>query len=145
MDLAGLEVATAKMRPVIKCIAQYLFDHRFKDTDLPYGNTCQNIVDEGHFLAKQYIAEKLKDTDKWGLHKQGKRKFLDSGVCLENGETFSIGFSQAASETRKAITDDSLAKLHEAHDTSDNFKNTMKKLTYTMTDRASNEKKATNF
>ncbi|KAK3789314.1 hypothetical protein RRG08_001704 [Elysia crispata] len=146
LALAKNEVATAKMSPVIQCVGKYIFHHEFQNFDLPHGNTCQNIVDEGHYIATQYIADKLEQTAKWGLHKDGttrkRRKLLDTSVCLESGEQFSIGFSEVASETGKAITEDSIAKLSEIMRSPSNMSATLKKLTYTMTDRAANEKKS---
>lgn len=71
MELAALEVATERVSNVIKSVSSHIHNHNFKTCDLPNSTTVQTIVDEGHFLAKTFIAEKLDEASSWGLNHDG--------------------------------------------------------------------------
>jgi hypothetical protein len=60
------------------------------------------MVDEGHYIAKTFIAEKLSETANWGLSHSGttrrKRKILDSSVTLASGDIMSLVSRETAVE-----------------------------------------------
>lgn len=51
IELAGLEVTTEEVSPVIEVVVK----HKFGKLDLPNPTTNQWIVDKGHFLSKTWI------------------------------------------------------------------------------------------
>ncbi|XP_063406504.1 uncharacterized protein LOC134690461 [Mytilus trossulus] len=59
MELSGLEVAVGKVSPVIQTVCKHLFDIGLDTSQLPSSTTVQSIVDEGHYIAKTFIFEKL--------------------------------------------------------------------------------------
>jgi chromosome segregation ATPase len=59
MELAGLEVAIEKMSPVIQCVMKHLCGKDLRKDQLPNPATAQAIVDEGHYITKTFIANKL--------------------------------------------------------------------------------------
>ncbi|XP_045169684.2 uncharacterized protein LOC123532337 [Mercenaria mercenaria] len=156
MELSGLEVAVEKVSPVIQAISKHLFHVNLEKKDLPSSTTTQSIVDEGHFIAKSYISHQLSETENWGLHRDGtsrkKQKLLDTSVRLASRETVSLGFNRVAHETAatiNSVTKEHLSELADLHSNiktgeseEDYIKNSLKKLSYTMSDRAANEKKA---
>ncbi|XP_045159232.2 uncharacterized protein LOC123524811 [Mercenaria mercenaria] len=163
MELAALEVATEKVSKVIQCVSSHLHNYSLKNDELPNSTTVQTIVDEGHFIAKTYIAEKLDESSTWGLSRDGttrkKKKILDTTVTLDDGKVISLGFTQVSRETASAITDvtkshlKELSKAHEAVSSSQSnlediniseefIVNSLEKLAFTMSDRAANEKLA---
>ena len=78
-----------------------------------------------------------------------KVKILDTSITTSNGESFYLGWSSVSSETGKAIAEEAQTKLEEVVgevDERGELEELLKKLKYTMSDRAANEKKkATNF
>ena len=155
MQLAGLEVAAAKITPVIDVVAKTLFGCTLS---LPNATTSQAVIDEGHYIAQRYIAKRLDEADHWGINKDGtmrrKRKLLDTTVTLDSGEIMSLGFTRVLSETSENIaetTKEHLTELgsaasHESHEqdkTQDDFvRDSLAKLSFYMSDRAANEAKA---
>ena len=131
-------------------------------SDLPNSTTVQSIIDERHFLAKTFIAQKLDAVDNWGLNRDGttrrKQKILDTSVTLDTGDVISPGFNRVSHETASNINDitkQHLSELADVHgqlvsdqDTGnptsndEYLRNTLSKLAFTMSDRASNEKLA---
>ncbi|KAH3826899.1 uncharacterized protein LOC127832644 [Dreissena polymorpha] len=155
IQLAGLEVATEKVTPVIEVVAETLFDHKFVSRELPNASTVQTIIDEGHFLAKTFIATKIDKCNNWGLHRDGtsrkRKKIIDTSVTLDSGEVMSLGFTSVSSETAASITNVTqthLSELSELHGAvnqivdQDYIITSLKKLSFTMSDRAANEKLA---
>lgn len=156
IELGGLEVAVEKIPEVIKCVSKHVFNTEFKSSDVPSSSTAQNIIDEGHFLAKTFISEKLAETENWGLNRDGttrkKQKLLDTSVTLSSGEVYSLGFSRVAHETAETIqsvTENHLVELGKMNSATNQnsctetfITESLKKLAFTMSDRASNEKKA---
>lgn len=157
IELGGLEVAVEKIPEVIKCVSKHVFNTKFKSSDIPSSSTTQNIIDEGHLLAKTFISEKLAETENWGLNRDGttrkKQKLLDTSVTLSSGEVYSLGFSRVAHETAETIqsvTENHLVELGTMNSATNKnsctetfITESLKKLAFTMSDRASNEKKAT--
>lgn len=157
IELSGLEVAVEKVSPVIATVSKHLFGRKLEKSELPTSTTVQSIVDEGHFLAKTCISEQLAETENWGLNRDGttrrKKKILDTTVTLSSGDILSLGFNVVAHETAEAINNitkrhvTELATLHsnihdENSDVETYIKSSLTKLAFTMSDRASNEKKA---
>lgn len=162
IQLAGLEVATEKVRPVIEVVLSCLFGLTLQKNDLPNSSSVQRIVDEGHYIAKSYIAERLDSCENWGLSRDGttrkKQKIVDTSVTLDNGEVTSLGFTNICRETAQTIHEvtkthlTELAQMHrdttcgensmEQNSDSDFLQDALAKLSYTMSDRASNEKLA---
>ena len=121
-------------------------------------------MDEGHYLAKTYISERLEKSENWGLQRDGtsrqKKKLFDTSVTLSNGEVVSLGFTRVAHETTKAINQvtkqhlEELSNLNEMKYKANNVPQedipqfipaTLAKLAFTMSDRASNEKLADRY
>ena len=50
------------MSLVMSAVSKHLFGRDFESGELPSASTIQTMVKDGHFLAKTYIAEKLKET-----------------------------------------------------------------------------------
>jgi hypothetical protein len=148
-ELTSLEVAQSKIGPVIDAVATNLFNTSVRP--LPSKTTVQNINDEGHFLVKSYIAENLKTSTGMGISTDGtqrkREKILDTTFVSSRGDTMSCGFTKVASETGQTIADVTVAQLKELALVSGEPENTFlvglaEKLTFYMSDRASNEKKS---
>lgn len=125
-------------------------------------STVRNIVDEGHYLAKNFIAKKIEVADNIGISRDGttrkKEKILDTSITLSTGEVMSLGFTKVARETAEVInnvTKNQMTELAETvadadeNCTKEQKKKTvqfiaksLEKLSFTMSDRASNEKLA---
>ena len=146
MELAALEVATGKMAKVIESVAHVC---RTKCSHLPSRKTCQNMLDQGQYIAQRIIGDKVKVSGGIGIHKDGttrrKVKILDSTISFEDGSTRSMGFSAVASETGEAIAERTQEKMKEIATAveEEGFEVDMvEKLSYFMNDRAGNEKKS---
>ena len=160
LELTGLEVAVEKVSPTIQAVIKHVTGTEIPKSDLPNKNTVQTIVDQGHFLAKTYISEKIDSCENWGLSRDGtsrrKQKILDTAVTLDSGDIISLGFNRVTHETATTINDvtkrhlHELADLHSVSASSDNVAQhkeeyvamSLQKLAFTMSDRASNEKLA---
>ncbi|XP_052282199.1 uncharacterized protein LOC127879423 [Dreissena polymorpha] len=151
IQLAGLEVATDKISPVISVVSETIFDKCFAKGALPNSTSVQRIVDEGQFIAKSFLAEKLENSQSWGLGRDGttrrKQKIVDTSITLDNGEIASLGFTRIANETAQTIqnvTKEQLSELGSLNGNSseDFIVSSLAKLAFTMSDRASNEKLA---
>ena len=156
IELTGLEVANEKVSPVISTVAKHLFEKEFNKGDLPSSKTVQTIVDEGHYVAKAFISEKLSHTDSWGLNRDGttrkKHKLLDTSITLSSGEAMSLGFTRVSRETAVEINNttkehlNELANiqvnLHEEGNAQDYIRESFEKMAFTMSDWAATEKKA---
>lgn len=70
-------------------------------------STVRNIVDEGHYSAKNFIAKKIEVADNIGISRDGttrkKEKILDTSITLSTGEVMSLGFTKVARETAEVI------------------------------------------
>ena len=152
IELTGLEVAVEKVTSTIETVSKHLFGTHFKKCDQPTKTTVQSIVDDGHYLAKTFISQQLAETENWGINRDGttrrKQKILDTSITLATGEILSLGFNQVAHETAVTINDitkqhmDELATMNLSDDKHTYIKESLEKLSFTMSDRASNEKKA---
>ena len=147
-ELTALELAQSKIGPAIKAVATWLFNC---DVDpLPDRKNIQQINDEGHFIAKKFIASRLEASDNWGLNKDGtsrkRKKILDTTVTTGTGETMSLGFREVASETGHTIAEVAQDHLKELAFVSGEGNKFLEKVVTTlsvyMSDRASNEKKS---
>ena len=151
-NLTALEIAQDKVSPTIKTVAADLFDIHINEKELPCRKTVQNINDEGQYIAKRYIAEKLTECSNWGLNKDGttrkKQKLLDTTVTLDSGKTVSLGFRRVANETSETISNitkchiEELAKVAVEDDPESFIQSILQKLSFYMSDRAANEKKS---
>ena len=147
-ELSSLEIAQSKISPTIKSVAKWLFN--CKVYPLPDRKTIQQINDEGHYIAKRYIATTLESAQNWGLNKDGttrkRKKILDTTVTTDTGETMSLGFREVASETGNTIAEVAQDHLHELTFVSGGdatfLQRILAKLAVYMSDRASNEKKS---
>ena len=147
-ELTALELAQSKIGPAIKSVATWLFNCDIQP--LPDRKTIQQINDEGHFIAKKYIATRLEASDNWGLNKDGtsrkRKKILDTTVTIGTGETMSLGFREVASETGNTIAEVAQDHLKElafvSGEGSDFLEKVVTTLSVYMSDRASNEKKS---
>ncbi|XP_060575254.1 uncharacterized protein LOC132732770 [Ruditapes philippinarum] len=137
------------MSPVIQCVMKHLCGIDLCKDQLPNPATAQAIVDAGHYITKTFIADKLEQCENWGLNRDGtsrrKQKILDTSVTLDTGDIVSLGFTRVAQETAKtiqAVTEDHLTELSKMNGNSAYLSETLNKLSFTMSDRASNEKLA---
>ena len=108
MELAALEVATAKMEAIMATVGE-LCGVRFKC--LPSRTACQLMIDEGQVLAKRFIREKVLKTFKsFGIHKnetaRKKVNILNTPVKTDFEEAFCLGWSSVMSQTDQATADE---------------------------------------
>ncbi|CAG2245173.1 unnamed protein product [Mytilus edulis] len=159
MEVSGLEVAVEKVSPVIQTVCKHSFDIGLDTSQLPSSTTVQSIVDEGYFIAKTFISEKLHQSENWGLNRdgttRGKIKIVDTTITLDSGSVMSLGFHRIAHETAATITKVTQGHLSELsglnvtkksfppqdvrENAADYVARSLGKLAYTMSDRASNE------
>ena len=148
-ELTSLEVAQSKVGPVINAVTNHLFNTDV--SPLPNRTTVQHINDEGHFLAKCYIGETLKESSGFGIGTDGtsrrREKILDTTLTSSSGDAMSCGFTKVASETGQTIADVTIGQLKElafvtGQSESDFLVSLLQKLSFYMSDRASNEKKS---
>ena len=107
MELAALEVATAKMEAVMGTVGE-LCGVRYKC--LPNKTACQSMIDKGQ-LAKRFIRENVFffKCKSFGTHKNGTRKkvnILGTSVKTDSGEAFCLGWSSVVSKTDQATADE---------------------------------------
>ncbi|KAL3841605.1 hypothetical protein ACJMK2_019722 [Sinanodonta woodiana] len=109
IELAALEVATEKISPAIEVVSRHIFRREIGKSDLPNSTSVQTIVNEGHYLAKAFIAAKLDTVGSWGLNRDGttrkKKKIVDTSITLESGDVISLGFTRVAHENARTIHD----------------------------------------
>ena len=152
LELLGLEVAVHKIAEVIKVVGRHVFNKILSNDCLPSSSTIINISDEGQYLAKLFIADKINATNHFGLSKDGtsrqKVKILENTLTMSDGKMYPMGFHKVARETAEDISNGvkmELAELSAILTENDvNSKNIkdgiLSKLSYFMTDRAANEK-----
>jgi len=165
IELFGLEIAIEKIPSAIQVVANHIFRCQINDKELPTKSTVQNIVDEGQFLVKSYIADRLHTSESFGISRDGtsrqKKKILDTSITLDNGEIVSLGFKRVVSETAEKINlvtkthltelakcrSDSTPKSEKSseNESTDFIRESLEKLAFTMSDRAANEKCADKF
>ena len=63
MELQGLEIPSSKVSEVIRSANIY----KMNVEKLPKRTTVQNIIDEGHFLAKEQVSEAISESRNWDL------------------------------------------------------------------------------
>jgi hypothetical protein len=97
MTLTGLEIAAQKIPSVIQCVAEDIFNTKLDFSELPSRTAVQNIVDQSHYVAKRFLAEKLDKANFWGTATDGtarrKQKILDTSVAVSTGDIYSLGFT----------------------------------------------------
>ena len=159
IELAGLEVAVEKVTPVIQVVSKHMYSREVCESDLPTSTTVQSILDEGHYLAKAYISTVIDAAESFGLNRDGttrkKEKIVDTSVTIDTGDVMSLGFTRVAHETAKTInsvTKNNICELAQLNEICTNvnngnsveefIRNTLNKLAFSMSDRASNEKLA---
>ena len=148
LELSSLEVAAAKVAPVIHTVARHLYQEDIKV--LPKRQVVQNMVDESQFLVKHYYSKVLRSTSHWGLNKDGtsrqKRKIVDTAITTGEGDVLPLGYTMIAHEDSGTIVRNVKNQLDEliccALDDELTLPDIVGKLTYTMSDRAANDKKA---
>jgi hypothetical protein len=150
IELTGLEVANEN----ICAVAKHLFMKDFSKGKLPSSKTVQSMVDDGYYVAKAFISEKLAGTSRWRLNRDGttrnKQKILDTctTITLSSGEVMSLGFTRVSHETAAAVNNTTkehfseLASIqNDVNTVQQNFiRSSLEKLGYCMSDRAANEK-----
>ena len=152
IELLSLEVSVSKVSKIIKVVSQHICNIIIPLNRLPSITTVLKISDEGQYLMKLFIAEKMELADTFGWSKDGtsrrKRKILENTVTLGCGKILPIGFHAVARETADDISTGVKRELAElsaifsgSNINSDlTRKNFLSKLSYFMTDRAANEK-----
>jgi len=151
LQLLALEVSSANISPVIQAVFSTVLDIEIPLSALPTRQSVVNISDEGQSIITAMYADKIL-SDKCtniGFHSDGtsrqKIKILDSTISLDSGETLPMGFSKVAHETSAELTNHIKLKLAELEMAKKEHNVTQKmlhKLSYLMSDRAANEKKA---
>ena len=137
-----------------------MFNCDLHKSDLPTAQTVRNIVDEGHYLAKKFIAKKIENAENIGISRDGttrkKDKIIDTSITLDTGEVMSLGFTKVARETAEVINNVtkkhmtelahtvvvSKNKVEKENDINHFIAESLLKLSFTMSDRANNEKLA---
>lgn len=155
LELTKNEVAADKVAPVIKSVAQNIFNCSLED--VPKRQCVQNIVDEGQLIFKQYAQERMTKTSHYGIIRDGtsrqKVKVLTTGARLDTGEVLPFGFRRVANETAEVIKDTCVMELTEVAETNlidslgemarqKNLEGFVEKLSFYCSDRAANEKLA---
>jgi hypothetical protein len=86
----------------------HVFRHKFDKKDLPSSTTIQSMVEEGHFIVKTFISEKLATAENWGINHdrttRRKKKIIDTSITIASNDIYSLGFNTVAHETAEAIT-----------------------------------------
>ena len=153
-SLIGMEVPAEQIGPVMGEVLS-LADVDFSPNDLPSIQSALNIADECQFLVKQMYAKKLRETDSWGINKDGtsrqKKKILTSTLSMPGGEELNLGFKIVAREIAQKIREtlkgdleelELVSKFDEDGEEEPFMKTVLSNLTTLMGDRAASEKKA---
>ena len=153
-SLIGMEVPAEQIGPVMGEVLS-LADVDFSPKDLPSIQSALNIADECQFLVKQMYAKKLRETDSWGINKDGtsrqKKKILTSTLSMPGGEELNLGFRILAREIAQKIREtlkgdleelELVSKFDEDGEEEPFMKTVLSNLTTLMGDRAANKKKA---
>ena len=100
MELQSLEIPSNKVAEVIKSVSENIC--KMNVEKLLKRTTVQNIIDEGHFLAKEQVSEAISESRNWDLFADGTsrdgRKIVDDGVHLADKRSLSLGFQSVARE-----------------------------------------------
>lgn len=62
-----LDETLAKMSSLIQVVLKHFIGKEITRDQFPNASTSQTIFDEGHFIAKSFISEKLEKCENWGL------------------------------------------------------------------------------
>ena len=144
--LGEAEVSASQCSKVIQIVCQNLFHKNVSLSELPSERTVIRYADQGHFLAKYHIGERLLNSSAWDLHSDGtskdRKKSVGHQATLDCGETLSLGFTSVASEDTSTLVDVAVSTLKEISDIYDcnsesAFKDIMSHLVGLMSDRAS--------
>ncbi|GFS27350.1 nucleoprotein TPR-like [Elysia marginata] len=148
--ISTCNVSPSQCSKCIQAVARELFGINWTLKDLPSEQTLRDITDEAHVLSKLLMAEKLQQS-KFILHLDGtsrdKRKIVGHQVTLENGDTLSLGYVDVATEDAATLLDVTISilrELGEIYAPAEQdlvFRDILRKLKGTMTDRASVMKK----
>ncbi|KAL8606919.1 hypothetical protein ACOMHN_048715 [Nucella lapillus] len=147
---ADANVAASQCGKVISIVGQHLFNVDLKEEDLPKLQTCINIADEGHFLAKFQATETILAADNVTLHtdgtSRGAHKIVGQQITLDSGATLYLGLNTVATEDSETLLEVTIQMLQElsdvyaAEETNDRkeevFNAFLTKLTSCMSDRA---------
>ena len=100
MEQQSLEIPSNKVSEVIKSVSENIC--KMKVEKLPKRTTVQNIIDEGHFLAKKQVSEAIAESRNWDLFadvtsRDGK-KIVDASVHLADKRSLSLRFQSIAWE-----------------------------------------------
>ncbi|KAL8581755.1 hypothetical protein ACOMHN_043173 [Nucella lapillus] len=150
LSKADANVAASQCGKVISIVGQHLFNVDLKEEDLPKLQTCINIADEGHFLAKFQATETILAADNVTLHtdgtSRGAHKIVGQQITLDSGATLYLGLNTVATEDSETLLEVTIQMLQElsdvyaAEETNDRkeevFNAFLTKLTSCMSDRA---------
>ncbi|KAG1681433.1 hypothetical protein GQR58_011826 [Nymphon striatum] len=95
MELFALEIGMEKITSAIETVGKHMFEYKFQQKDLPTLTTVRNIVDEGHYLAKSYIAKKIENAENIGISRDETTR--------KKREKMSLRFTKVARETVEVI------------------------------------------
>ena len=91
MELQSLEIPSNKVSEVSENI------YKMNIEKLPKRTTVQNIIDEGHFLAKEQVSEAFSESRNWDLSAD------DAGLHLADTRSLSFGFQSVAREDTDTV------------------------------------------
>lgn len=154
VELLAYEVSSSNVSPVVQSVLKHMAGIEIDLKQLPSKQTVVNISDAAHYLIKsEMYADRLKDCKNFGIKKDGtsrdKKKIVTSSVTLDDGTELPLGYHFVAKETGETVAEvikDNLQDINEATAAESNtdsfFSSMIEKLSYFMSDRAANEKKA---
>ena len=125
MELQSLEIPSNKVSEVIKSVSENFC--KMKVEKLPKRTTVQNIIDEGHFLAKKQVSEAIAESRNWDLFADGtSRKIVDAGVHLAEKRSLSLRFQSIAREDGDTVANLLKGLIDEASEISSSTQNDSK-------------------
>lgn len=151
MELAGeKEVSATRCGEVIETVCRHVAGYQIPPEELPSLRTVLRIMDKGHVMSKLQVADAFLQSNHFDLHTDGTtkcgKKVVGQQVTLDNGESLACGFSIVSTEDSATLLDITTNLLQELTDLCEDqhegeadqlFKKLLRKLTATMSDRAS--------
>ena len=116
MALQGeADVTVTKCSKVAKIVSNLL--HGKKVEGLPCTSSVLNFADEGHYVAKFNIGEKLLDSEHFTFGSdatsRAKVHYMERHVTLDDGTILSLGFTEIASDDAKSMLEQAIDILEE--------------------------------
>ena len=149
ISLIGAQVSAENCSRIIQIVDKYMFNTEISTDALPSERTVCCHADQGHFLAKQQVAEAAA-THIFDLHADGtsrdKKKFVGMQITTSEG-SLSCGFKTVAAENASGLVETTLNLLQELFEVyseeeqQQHFRRMLSNLSGVMTNRVSVMKK----